>query len=174
MTMVKMTNEEALELLGHIDSLAHVRGDEGKGDDYTKFRYACARNGRRLRSIKKDLEAAIEPSDEYRKYDADRMELAQNLSLRKPDKTPTIMNGQYVIDPDKKEEFDKGIKDLKKKHKKAVDEYEQQQKGYKEILNEDIEVDLHFVNMEFVPQTVGIRQMEGISMFLKEEDEKEE
>jgi len=135
-----------------------------------KFAYAVSRNISLLKPEIEALEKALEPSDEYKKYDEKRIELAKKYSKKgekgekgEPLTMPNPENPklfEYVLED--KEGFQKDFEALKEENKEIIEKRNAQIKEQDDFLKTDSTIELFKVSVSEVPQNITVAQMNSI------------
>jgi len=131
------------------------------------FRYAIMRNIAKLKPEVEALQKVAAPSEDYQKYDSERVELAKSHADLGENKQPILKsfmsNGQILQEYQIKDrtKFDKELKILQKKHQKAVDGREKQLKGLNKLLEEEIEFIPYLIKFETIPTEISPGQIAG-------------
>lgn len=137
-----------------------------------KFAYAVARN---LQIIKPEVEAlqkAQEPSEEFTKYDTARAELAKKHAEKdekgepKTKIDPATMRSSYVVEDMKA--LEEEVSKLKEEHKEAIEARETQVKEYNTMLEEEVSVELHKLNINELPSDISAKQMSEIISIIQD------
>ena len=152
---MKITKEKAVDLFKSLNDVGNLQG--------VKFAYAVARNISLLNSEVDAIQKAIEAHDDFRKYDEERVALAKKHAV-KVDGKEKVEDGQYVVED--QEKFETEFKELQEKHKNALDVREKQKNDFKELLKEELEIDLFTIPVEYVPENITPAQMEGILLIV--------
>jgi hypothetical protein len=130
----------------------------------------------RLLEIKDAIEPMVKriqelnkPSAEYVAFDKQRIALCEQYSLHHEDGSPKTQGGQYLLDLDRKEEFDTKIEELKTSHKEAVDAWISNQEELAKILQEEEEVECNKIPCSLIPATLELTGEESdiIRLFLE-------
>jgi len=161
--MEKFKKKDLLDLFENLRKLSNLKG--------VKFSYAMAKNAviveREIIAIKESLK----PSDEFIKYEGERIELAKKHSEKDEKGKPKIITEndreRFVIKDDKK--FQKEFKALKIKHKVILDKRQKQTDEYSEFLETDSEIEFFKVKLSDVPVDISVEQMQGIQLLIKDE-----
>ena len=161
-----MKKRDLLSIFATINTLANVVGG--------KFGYAMAKNLNLIKGEVEALEKAREFTPEFKEYDAKRIKLAEELATKsdgKPMKQISATNPQmeeYVLTAKAQKEFDKGLEKLKDEHKDAIAGMEKRFEDYAKLLDEEIEIAFfpHKVSLADVPNTLSVKQMNGIYMLV--------
>ena len=101
-----------------------------------KFAYGRAKNKKILKSEIEALNEVLKPSEEYKKYDKERIELCEIHAKKDKDGKPVVESGQLIMRDQKA--FDKEHDALTKKHKKAIIARNQQDKEYRELIEDRV------------------------------------
>ncbi len=157
-----MTNLEALNLL---QGLATVKDLPG-----VKFSYAVVKNSKKLESIRDSLQKAGGMSEDYRKFLKAKEDMfIKNSKKDKDDKPITTTNGQITeYDFVDKAKNEKEFKVLLKKHDAVIKAEQEKEKELQELLKDKIDVDLHKVKIEFVPEKITATQLNAIMPMIED------
>jgi len=156
-----MTKQELFNLFNGLQSVSNLSG--------AKWAYAVAKNMAKLRSEVEALQKAYVASEEFVAYENQRLELAQKYSVKEKGKPKTIKVGgveEYIIGD--RDRFNQEFKKLQKKHKKAVDERKKQVDDFNEILKEEVEIDLHMIDSDYIPEGITPAQVSAIMLIISE------
>lgn len=153
-----MKKKEILELYKGLNSLAGLRG--------VKFTYAVAKNMRVLQDEISSLEKAVEADEKFKEYDTARVELAKKHAEQDEKGEPKVENNQYVL-ADKKA-FEEEHAKLRDEYSEAIVARENQLLEYKSLLEEDVEVVLHKINISQVPEDISTEQMYALLPVVEE------
>lgn len=147
-----MKRRTLLELWKVFERLAGLKHD-------VRFSYFLAKNKVVLKTELEILDEAYKPNELYISYEQKRVEAAQKLADKDDSNQPKINNGSYVININR-DEFQKEIKKLKIKFKKAIDEREKQIGDYEKLLDEDVNIDLTKIRFSQLPEQIESAYME--------------
>lgn len=139
---MKLTKQQILDLNDAFLSSYNLKG--------VQFAYAVAKNMRTIKPILEDLQKQFEPSERYIEFQKE----VEKLKAEYPDKD---------IPKEK-------IEDVESRYKDVIDERIKQETAFKKVLEEEVEIDLHMVHIDFVPNAVTPDQM--TKMFPMIDDEK--
>lgn len=156
-----MTKADILNLNQALNQLGNLTG--------VKFAYGVSRNIAILKPELEALQKAIDPTDEYKKFDEERLEIVKKYA-KKDEK------GEFIIKDNNYEMadqagFDKEFEEFKKKdgNKELFDARKKQLDEYNEMLKTESDVKLFKILLSEVPPTINVRQMHGISKIISEE-----
>ena len=117
------------------------------------------------------LKKALEASDEFQKYDEERVELAKSHA-KKNDKgepeTTKNAQGQETFVLEDQEAFDKAFEALKEEHKATLEARQKQVDEQNELLKTESTVTLYKVALSDVPNQITADQMKGLSAIVEE------
>jgi hypothetical protein len=131
-----------------------------------KFSYGVAKNIALLKTEVESLSKAQESSKEFVEYDNARIELAKKHAKKDDKGEPVVEKNSYVIE--NQEAFDKEFETLKKTHKKALDERENQIKDFNDLLEKETDIQFHKIKLEDVPEDISTEQMTTIYDLIEE------
>lgn len=143
------------QMLGYLGELTGAR-----------FTYTISKNKEILKNVVEEIQKTAEMHDNYREYEKERVELNEKYTKRDKDGNPEVKDKNYVIKD--KAKFEEEVEKLKKKHKDAIEEREQQRKDVEELANKEITLDLKTIPLSIVPDKVTVDQMEVLSILIKD------
>ena len=137
-----------------------------------KFAYAVARNLAILQPEIDAIKKALEATDEFVKYDAERVKLAEaHAKVGEDGKVMKVKNAQgfeeFVLED--KEAFEKAFEVLKAEKKAVLDAREAQVKEQNELLKTESTITLYKIALADVPNTITTEQMKAISEIVSDE-----
>lgn len=145
-----------------------------------RFTYAVTMNKEAIAAQVKAIRAALEPTKEHKKYLDELEELNVKMCKKDEDDKPIkipIGGNQVMYDipgyenPDSA--YEKAVKKLQVKHKKAIDDTEAKRKENDKFVEEKVSVDLVMVQLDNVPDDVPQGVMDGIVHMIKKPKEEE-
>jgi len=155
-----MLKSDLLVLNQNLNKLGNLSG--------VKFAYCVSRNLSLIKPEIESLQKIVEPSEEYQKFDKERIEMVEKFA-KKDEKGKAIqVNNNYEIEEGKQEELDKEFGILKMEHQEAFDAREKQIAEYNELLKTELTIVLHKIALADVPQNITVQQMYGISDIVEE------
>jgi len=167
MASVKLTNKQVRimwEIFGRMSGKTLNR----------KLAFAIAKNKSHIEHIVKALDEVRKPAEEYREFESKRYDVVKEYGKRDKEGNLKIINGiEYEIDPKKRKEFDEKVEALKEEYKEVIERTETQVKEYADVLDEKVEVDLHFINEDLLPEEITPAEIEGLSHFIAWNDVEE-
>lgn len=163
---LKLKKEKLLTFHRTLNSFANATG--------AKFCYFVNKNIKLLENDVEALNKAITPLPNFVEFDKDRLELVKKHA-KKDEKQPDGL-GRDPIDPTRYaikdlKAFDADFEKLKTKHKVAMKEREKQIKEFEELCKEEIEIELHSISKDLIPNTITAQQMNGIFELIEDEEE---
>jgi len=177
MDKIEVTREEVVEMYNALLNAKLLRGDP-------QITYALGRTKRSLRDPAESITEGNVPSDEFNQFNKLRDDLCQKFALKDGKGRPLSSGNQWVMDPDKAEEFEKAAEDLKAKYEKALKEEEERRKGFKAWKREKMDVKVHKVklsalkrvyNKEKPEESLTVDQMDALApMIIVDFDLKDE
>ena len=131
-----------------------------------RFTYTISKNKEVLKKVVEEIQKKAEMHENYKEYEKERVELNEKHTKRDKDGNPVVKDKNYVIKD--KAKFDEEVEKLKKKHKDAIEEREQQRKDVEDLANKEITLDLKTIPLSIVPDKVTVDQMEVLSILIKD------
>ncbi len=144
-----MKNYELFTLSQGIQSAGDLSG--------AKLAYALAKNLKVVTSEIEDLQTGIKPSDIMLAYEAARIELCKLHADKDEDGEALVVDGSFVITD--KAAYDAEWKVLQGTYEVAISASEKAKADYKDLLDEDCNVELVMVSLDNFPDTVTAAQM---------------
>jgi len=156
-----MKKQDVLQLFNGLQAVSNLPG--------AKWSYAVAKNMVKLRPEVEALQKALTPDQEFIEYDKKRQELAEKYAVKKDGMPKKVKVGnieEYLIAD--KDKFNKELFKLQETYKKALDERKKQVDDFIEILEEKIEVELHMVDSEYIPEGITPAQLSKVMPIIRE------
>lgn len=157
----KFTNNDVFTLFSFLTTLKGLKG--------VTLNYAVARNIAKLKTEVDSMKISLEVSDEFKKYDEARVELAKKYAKKNEKGEPEVATkiGQdgkptqeYIIED--MEAFKKDFETLKEESRQVIEDREHQLKDFEKLLKEDSTIELFKVKIEDIPQDITTEQMAGL------------
>lgn len=125
-----------------------------------KFSYFVAKNKVMIKNEFAVLDGIRKPPAKYIEYDTKRAELAQKLADKEENGQPKIQNNNFII-VENVEEFKKQLDQLKATYSETIKEFEQKQKEFETLLDEEIvfagpKIDLKDIPKEIEPSVLEV------------------
>lgn len=139
-----------------------------------KFAYAVAKNLRLVDQEIADMEKAREPSEEFQKFEREKMDLSGKFAkLDEKGKPITVGQpdamGRMGVLIEDVETFNKEYKELVEKYNGCVKEQDEKEKEFKKFIEEtDAGVHLHTIKEEVLPQDITPDHLGGILDIIEE------
>lgn len=157
MAKIKMTNGELYGLAIGCTQVGNLKG--------IKFAYAVAKTKNLIKPLVEALEEVKKPAENFQKFESERIKLCREHAEKDEKGQPKIMGGVYV---GLGEEFNTELEKLKEEHKQAIEEREQQMQDYAKLLEEEVDVELHKVKLDEVPEDITGKQLEMLMPMIEE------
>ena len=142
------------ELFGFL-SLVESFGDK---QVHPKFAYALAKNKNLVRSEVEILQKLLQPNESLSKYEEERIELCKKYADKDEAGHPKMSNTNFVITD--RVGFDKDFAELREKYKIELDENDKKIAEINEILEQELEIELHHVSIKYCPSDLTPKQMD--------------
>lgn len=131
-----------------------------------KFSFGISRNIAILKPEIESLVKATEATEEYKAYDAERIELCKKHSEKDANGEAVLENNEFKII--NRKEFNKELEELNKKHQKAIDARDEQIKEVNDLLEKDTEVTLYKIKLSEVPEEITTNELRSIIDIIEE------
>jgi len=152
---MKTTKGKLFELQEGFDQVSNLRG--------AKFVYAAAKNKRKVDAECEDISKAIAPTEEYVPVQEKERELVMTHCLKDAEGNPVPNNQGNLFVPAKNDKAYKADREkLKAEHKEIFEKRDKQTKDYEELLKGEIEIELHMIKEEDLPEDITAGQLAGI------------
>ncbi len=133
----------------------------------TELNYLLCENLDALKKEADAIRASNHPSIKYCEYDMERVKLCEKYAVMINGK-PQTDDGNYIINPAKKLDFDKSLKILQDKYSTDVDIEEKRKIEYAEFLNkENVKFKPTYIDKKLLPKDLTGEQMSAIYPFMK-------
>lgn len=153
-----MTNEKLINIGMALANLGGLKG--------VKFSYGVAKNINIINQEIETFKKAIEPTETFTAFENERIELCKKHAKKDENNEPILIENNYdIVD---EVAFNKELDTLKVKHKKVLDEREQQLKDYSNLLKEETTVTLHKIKLADIPEEITVAQLESIYEIIEE------
>lgn len=153
-----MTKQEAVNLYINLNKLGNFSG--------AKFAYGVSKNINLLKVEVDALDKAFAPSEEYKKFDEERMVIVKKFAKKDEKGEPIVVNNNYEMED--QEAFDVEFNALKANNQEVWDSRVKQLKEYGQLLESDSEVVLYKIFLQDIPEVIKVNQMFGINAIVNE------
>lgn len=165
MSKVKMTRSAVVAMA---EALVSLKGTPAPA----AFSYAASKTHRllddELRAINEAMSAASASSPEFDKFNAERIELCEKFAERDENGDLVNRGGSFVISD--RVGFDAEFESLKEKHSEAISMFESNQREFSELMESEVEVDVHVVESEKLPDSITSGQVDSLMPMIQESD----
>lgn len=157
-----MLRKEVLVLLQGLKDVSAYPG--------VKFAYCVAKNTLRCTEEAKALEATLVQSNEFSKYNAERIKLAEKYANKEENGQYKIVDNAYDFTPENKAKFVTEELDLRSQYKDAVDGRNKQAEEYNALLEEKSDVVLYKISIDLLPADITASQLLAIMPIVEDEE----
>ena len=147
-----MLKRDLFRVEAGLNSVGNLKG--------VKFLYAVAKNKVKISRECKALRESIQPSEEYVKYDNERLEICRNLAEKDKDGNPVMIGNSFKDSNQKK--FDKELTKIRKNYNGAIEERKKELEDFEKFLDDKTDIELHLVKTENVPEGINAEQMSNL------------
>lgn len=151
---------EVVQLWNTIEQLRMV-------NSHIKFTYALAKNKKILSTEVESIQEAISPSEEFKTFEGERLSLCRDMSKKDENGEAIIINGRE-FDIEDMDEFEAKLNDLKDNYKETIDKEMEKNKQALEMLEEEVDLDLAQLHLDYFPEGITPAQMETLMFLVKE------
>ncbi len=140
-------------------------------ETHRKFAYGVIKNKKILSDEIEALKAASSHTEEFKQFEKERVQICEVLCDKKEDGSPLIgPTNQYVV-VENKEKLDAEINTLREKHKDALDEFDKREEEIKDLLEEEMEFDVHQIKFSLFPEFLSVQDLEILEEFIIYDEE---
>ena len=163
---VSMTREEVLKLGNGLLTMVGLKG--------TDFNFKLLATQKNLANAVKDINKVnwdISNGEGLEAFNLARVALCEELCVKGEDGKPALImrDGQQTYDIEDTEENNDKFNKLSVKHGKALDKRDENIELYKSMLEEEVEVELHMLDKDKLPEDLTGVQIEVLSTLLEED-----
>jgi hypothetical protein len=147
-----MTKGDNINLFTHLNKLGKFTG--------VKFAYAVAKNLALLKPEYEALIMSVVSTEEYNKYDKERVELAERHAKKDENGKAISKDNKYELEDEKA--FEAEFETLKDTHKEAIEARRAQIEEQNELLKTESTITLYKVKLEDLPKDISVVEMNNI------------
>ncbi len=131
MEVNNMKNSDIYQFLANEKVLNDIKSN--------KVKCSIFRNMKKLESEKDVLHKLLDPTDEFKEYEKERLDLNERYTKKKK-----VVNGKEVYDipKDKREEYDKEMAEFTDNNKEVLDARDKQVNDFNQLLTEPMSEDV--------------------------------
>lgn len=144
-----MTNKKLIELYNGLLGITNLKG--------VKFSYAVAKNINIIEREVDVLRTTTKESDDFKKYEAERIELCIKHAKKDPNGEPMIAGKQYLMEDFVA--FNVEFEALKETNKVLLGIRKAQFDDYNKLLEVENSIELFKINISEIPEDVTTAQM---------------
>ena len=128
-----------------------------------RFNYSLKRNKDILKRELKIIEESFSPDPDFEKLEEERITLLAKFVERDDKGNPIIVDGDYKVLENNKEEFNKLFEPIKDKYYAASEGQKKRVQEYSSMIETaDISFDLHYFKIPDIPEEINQEQMDLI------------
>lgn len=147
-----MKNSELFELYQWLEAVSYIW--------WARFAYWVSKNKKRILEEIKTIESSNEPTEWYKEFDKERVELCKKFANKDENWEAKIVGKSYdIFDTDT---FNEELEKLREKYKSDLEEMEKKNKEYEELLKEESTIDFFEIKNEIIPEIVTAKQLDPI------------
>jgi len=150
---MKIQLSELIELSQGLTAVDPLRG--------VKFTYAVAKNNIAIRKEIQSCKAALKETKQHKEYNKKRIEICEKHADKNENGKP-IFKGDTYSGVVGNKDFEKEIDDLKSKYSNAISERKKAIEDYNELLEQEVDVNIHKLKREDLPVDITAGQLTGI------------
>lgn len=138
-----------------------------------KWAYAVAKNLRTI-GAETELLRGLVPAltEQYTTFEEERIKLCKRWAKKNEAGEPVTVGNAFMIAD--QAAFDTDLVDLREKHSETIDKRAEQVHGYETLLQEPTDIELHFVNLDEIPEEISAAQLRDIFEIVREPQKNQE
>ena len=161
---MKTTRKKAVELYNTLSTFKGV---------YNKtFSMYLVLNNKKLIPIMQevqDIQSSTQPTPEYLELQKKELAIVNKYAVKdENDKLVIVANGGFQIQIDKVNEYKEEKECLINNNKTIIDEYEELKSNIEKLMSEEIECDLILIPFETIPDEIGVKDLETLSVIVED------
>ncbi len=140
-----------------------------------KGAYGIAKNKKVVEEeveVLREAQAKIQPMEEYLEFEKQRIDVCKDFSDKDENgEAKTISGpggGQFMIPDEKKPDFEAKVEELKEEFKEAIEDKDKKEAEWNELLSEEIELDVHVIKIDFLPDNITPAQIDILGEIVSE------
>ena len=159
---MRITNKQLHDLYVGLHKVGNLNG--------VKFSYIVSRNIAMIKSDVLALAKAQNATEEYKLYEKDRLELIEKHAVKKDGKFQFKKeNGAEVYVLTDENKYLEALVSVQAKHNEAIVLREEQTEDFNLLMNEEVEINIHRLPVEHIPEAITAIQMAGILLVVDED-----
>lgn len=147
-----MKNSELFGLYEWLEAVSNI--------GWARFAYWVAKNKKIILNELKTIESANEPTEEYKNFEKERIELCEKMANKDEKWEVKIIGKSYDISDI--DGFNSELQKLREKYKNALDEMQKRNEEYENLLNQDSDLELFKIKEEIIPEWVTAKLLDPI------------
>jgi len=159
---MKVTREKLLAIWGLVNNLLAKKTN-------VKFHYLMLKNRRIMEPEVESLQKSNSPPEGFADFEKKRMALCDEFSDKDEDGKAVIKpDNSFQIAVETKEDFEKGLEDLKEEFSEVVKTMDNNRKEFADLLKEEIEIELVSVPVSIIQEDLVGRDVDLLFDFIDE------
>jgi len=157
-----MTNRQVVELWNSLTapSMLNHRG--------VKFSYSVTKTKQSIKGTITALEMLQNQKPESMDaFEKERLELCMEYADLDDDGNQVMQGKNYKI-TERLSEFEVAFTELQEKHDQAFKDLQKHLQGFEKLLDEEIDVDVHMMSIGDIPETITVKEMNGIEFLISD------
>lgn len=155
---MKLKKEEIVNLWNIIEILNKIKSN-------VKFTYGIVKNKKIIQSEVEAIKETLKSSERFEEYERNRIKLCSQMSEKNEDNKPIIINNEFKIQNIKL--FKIMLNKLVEEYQEDIDLESEKNKQIKNFLQEEVEVELYKINLEYFPE-VTTEQMKILIILIND------
>lgn len=147
-----MKNSELFGLYDWLEAVSNI--------GWARFAYWVAKNKKIILNELKTIESANEPTEEYKNFEKERIELCEKMANKDENWEVKIIGKSYDISDF--DGFNSELQKLREKHKNALDEMQKKNEEYQKLLDQESVIELFTIRHEVIPECITAKQLDPI------------
>lgn len=154
---MQIQREKLVAMFGLINRLLNQKTS-------VRFHYLLLKNKKLLQPEIEAIQEAqqIDPPAGHNEFNDKRIELCKEYCVKDENGEAVIKQGNYAIIPERKEEFEGKMADLKEEYKGLIEELDKRQEDFVNLLKEHVEVNLTTIPLSVMPEELVGNEVEAL------------
>jgi|32_taG_2_1085360.scaffolds.fasta_scaffold03657_10 hypothetical protein len=154
-----------VEVLGIDLALSELKSDGLYG---VKFSHALVQNTKTFKNEAHNIKNSLVYSKEFLMFCKEMEEVFIKYALKDENGELLVVDNKYKIDPENIEIFNKIQKEKREANKSIIEEAKKAEETYNNSLDTEKEVDIAYVKLEDLPETITPEQMSALSFMIED------
>jgi hypothetical protein len=126
-----------------------------------KVHYAAKKNLKLIAAEEELIRECVKPEEAFLEYERARLDFCRQYAERHDDGKPVIVDGNFQIRPDMRDEFNVVLEDLALTHADAIEHRQEQIEDARALLSEDCSMEFATIPYRLIPDSLVLSAAEA-------------